>query len=306
MNAGVEKIMKNSTSKQKYSHFSGVPHTNAASSNGKHLNRSKHSLHPSNNQSFSKKSRLSTHSSNNSSRFVPSGNPNNDPKNLPVYLYEKEIIHSLNNFQVTIIVGETGSGKSTQIPQILLNNNLVNSDSCLVCTQPRRVAAVTIAQKVASERRCEVGKEVGYSIRFEDKSSPITKIKYVTDGVLLREIMSDSLLSKYNIVILDEAHERSMQTDILMGLLKILIEIQKLRTDLKVIIMSATLQIELFSSFFTNSNCVIIPGRQYAVSMFYTPEPEAEYVDAALITCLQVAFYYSLLSLFFSVVCLDS
>lgn len=92
--------------------------------------------------------------------------------------------------------------------------------SCVVCTQPRRVAAVTIAERVANERNCSLGEEVGYSIRFDDRSGPLTKIKYVTDGVLLREIMTDPTLPKYSVVILDEAHERSLQTDILMGLLR--------------------------------------------------------------------------------------
>ncbi len=122
-----------------------------------------------------------------------------------------------------------------------------NSNNCIVCTQPRRVAAVTIAQTVASERNCKVGQEVGYSIRFEDKTGPHTKIKFVTDGVLLRECMSNNALSKYSVVILDEAHERSLQTDILMGLLR---QLQDTRPDLRIIIMSATLQVELFCAFF--------------------------------------------------------
>jgi HrpA-like RNA helicase len=215
--------------------------------------------------------------------------PSNDVKSLPVYQYELEIINSVKNHQVTIIVGETGSGKSTQIPQILLDHQVVPDNKCIVCTQPRRVAAVTIAQKVASERNTSVGREVGYSIRFEDKSSPMTKIKYVTDGVLLREFMSDPVISHYNIVLLDEAHERSLQTDILMGLLKQIQE-QKTRdaSNFKILIMSATLQIELFTQFFSDANVVTVPGRQYPVTMYYTPEPEQEFIDAALITCLQI------------------
>jgi HrpA-like RNA helicase len=172
-----------------------------------------------------------------------------DNLNLPVHKYAQEIVNSVKSNQVTIIVGETGSGKSTQIPQILLDHQLVGSGKCIVCTQPRRVAAVTIAQKVASERNGPVGGEVGYSIRFEDKSSPVTRIKYSTDGVLLREFMSDPVVTKYDIVILDEAHERSLQTDILMGLLK-QIQLNKSRDDLKIIVMSATLQVELFANFF--------------------------------------------------------
>lgn len=186
----------------------------------------------------------------------PKSAETNNNRNLPVYNFEQQILQSVRDHQVTIIVGETGSGKSTQIPQILLNHGVnrrqVNGETkegAIVCTQPRRVAAVTIAQKVAEERSSVLGEEVGYSIRFEDRSSASTKIKYVTDGVLLRECMSDPLLSKYSVIILDEAHERSLQTDILMGLIRRMQD-GDLR-DIRIIVMSATLQIELFSSFFT-------------------------------------------------------
>jgi HrpA-like RNA helicase len=168
---------------------------------------------------------------------------------LPIHSYRAQILESLRKHQTTIIVSETGSGKSTQLPQILANSGLIPKHKGIVCTQPRRVAAVTIAQKVASERGVVLGQEVGYSIRFEDKSSPITRIKYATDGVLLRESMSDPLLSKYSIVIIDEAHERSLQTDILLGLIKML-QAKRGPDDLKIVIMSATLQVEAFTNFF--------------------------------------------------------
>lgn len=166
---------------------------------------------------------------------------------LPIAAHRESIVASVKKYSTTIIVGETGSGKSTQIPQYMAEYILNDPNRCVVCTQPRRVAAVTIAQKVASERSCKVGQEVGYSIRFEDKCGPYTKIKFVTDGVLLRECMSSQALSNYSVIILDEAHERSLQTDILMGLLR---QLQDTRPDLKVVIMSATLQVELFASFF--------------------------------------------------------
>lgn len=166
---------------------------------------------------------------------------------LPIFQYKQQILTSVLNHATTVVVGETGSGKSTQIPQFLASSTAISRGKCVVCTQPRRVAAITIAEQVAKERRARLGEEVGYSIRFEDKTSKRTRIKYATDGVLLREIMSDPLLSQYSVVLLDEAHERSMQTDILMGLLK---EVQKVRRDLKIIVMSATLQVELFQSFF--------------------------------------------------------
>jgi HrpA-like RNA helicase len=154
-----------------------------------------------------------------------------------------------------------------------------------VCTQPRRVACVTIAKRVSEERRCVLGEEVGYSIRFEDKTSSTTRIKYVTDGVLLRESMTNPELKGYSVIILDEAHERSLQTDILMGILR---QLQEKRSDLRIVVMSATLQVELFANFFLGANVVTVPGRQYHVEIFYAKEPEPDRVDAAMLTCLQV------------------
>lgn len=182
-------------------------------------------------------------------RFVKAKrDTSNSNKSLPIFSYEKQIVDAVKSHRTTIVVGETGSGKSTQLPQILVDHGIIPRGKCVVCTQPRRVAAVTIAQKVASERNSVVGREVGYSIRFEDKSHPtLTQIKYVTDGVLLRECMTNPSLENYTVIILDEAHERSLQTDILMGLLK---QMQQQRKDLKLIVMSATLQVELFTNFF--------------------------------------------------------
>jgi HrpA-like RNA helicase len=171
---------------------------------------------------------------------------------LPIHQYKDMIVKSVQAHQTTILVGETGTGKSTQLPQFLAEY-FGKEGKCVVCTQPRRVAAVTIAQKVASEQGCHVGEKVGYSIRFEDKCSNKTQIKFVTDGVLLRECMGDPKLSKYSVVILDEAHERSLQTDILMGLLR---NMQEHREDLRIVVMSATLQTELFSNFFKVRRCV--------------------------------------------------
>ena len=162
---------------------------------------------------------------------------------LPILEFRNHIIESVKKHQTTIIVGETGCGKSTQIPQYLLGN----FKNKIVCTQPRRVAAVSVAQRVAQELKSNIGEQVGYSIRFEDKTSYKTKIKFVTDGVLLRECMTDSNLSEYDVIILDEAHERSLQTDILMGLLRLL---QEKKPSLHIVVMSATLQIEIFQNFF--------------------------------------------------------
>ena len=169
----------------------------------------------------------------------------NPSMNLPIFPYQNEIVASVTNNPTTILVAETGSGKSTQVPQYLLN--LASTRCRIACTQPRRIAAVSVAQRVAFEQGCILGETVGYSIRFEDKSSKSTKIKFLTDGVLLRECISDPDLSQYGIIILDEAHERSLQTDILIGLIR---QIQDRRSDLRVIVMSATLEVGLFVNFF--------------------------------------------------------
>ena len=155
----------------------------------------------------------------------------------------------------------------------------------MACTQPRRVAAMSVAQRVAAEMDCKLGDEVGYSIRFEDMTSPKTILKYMTDGMLLREAMNDNTLSRYSTIILDEAHERTMATDVLMGLLK---EVVVRRPDLKIIIMSATLDAQKFQKYFMDAPLLAVPGRTHPVEIFYTPEPEQDYVEAAVRTVLQI------------------
>lgn len=154
-------------------------------------------------------------------------------------------------------------------------------------TQPRRVAAITVAKRVCDEMNCKLGTTVGYSVRFDDTCSNKTKLKFVTDGMLMREAMLDPLLSKYSIIIIDEAHERTLQTDILLGILK---QLLKKRLELKVIIMSATLQSELFNSFFTDFNPTIlnIKGRTFPVDVYYTYQPEPDYLEATLSTIYQL------------------
>src|SRR6201992_3381000 len=150
--------------------------------------------------------------------------------------------------QILVFVGETGSGKTTQIPQFVLYDDLPqNSRKMIACTQPRRVAAMSVAQRVAHEMDVELGEEVGYSIRFDEKSGPTTILKYMTDGILLREAMTDHNLTRYSVLILDEAHERTLATDILMGLIK---DIANRRPDLKIIIMSAPLDAQKFQAYF--------------------------------------------------------
>lgn len=155
----------------------------------------------------------------------------------------------------------------------------------MACTQPRRVAAMSVAERVAAEMDVKLGEEVGYSIRFEDMTSQKTMLKYMTDGMLLREAMHDHDLKRYSTIILDEAHERTMATDVLMGLLK---EVVQRRPDLKLIIMSATLDAQKFQRYFCDAPLLAVPGRTHPVEIFYTPEPEQDYVEAAIRTVLQI------------------
>lgn len=188
--------------------------------------------------------------------------------------------------QILVFVGETGSGKTTQIPQFVLFDDLPQYNNGMVaCTQPRRVAAMSVAERVANEMDVKLGEEVGYNIRFEDMTGPKTLLKYMTDGMLLREAMHDHDLKRYSTIILDEAHERTMATDVLMGLLK---EVVQRRPDLKLIIMSATLDAQKFQRYFNDAPLLAVPGRTHPVEIFYTPEPEQDYVEAALRTVLQI------------------
>lgn len=184
-----------------------------------------------------------------------------------------------------IVVGETGSGKTTQIPQYLEEVGYGKLGR-IGCTQPRRVAAMSVAARVAEEKACKLGREVGYLIRFENCCSDSTVITYMTDGMLLQEFLGDAELSKYSVMIIDEAHERSLHTDILFGLCKDLSRHRKL--DLRLIIASATLDAEKFSKYFDDAPIFKIPGRKYEVSMYYTKAPEANFIDAAATTVIQI------------------
>ncbi|KAJ5746111.1 Pre-mRNA-splicing factor ATP-dependent RNA helicase PRP43 [Penicillium odoratum] len=207
-------------------------------------------------------------------------------RDLPVHQQRDEFLQLYQQSQILVFVGETGSGKTTQIPQFVLFDDLPQTQRKMVaCTQPRRVAAMSVAQRVAAEMDVKLGEEVGYSIRFEDMTSPKTIMKYMTDGMLLREAMNDHNLSRYSTIILDEAHERTMATDILMGLLK---EVVLRRPDLKIIIMSATLDAQKFQRYFMDAPLLAVPGRTHPVEVFYTPEPEQDYVEAAIRTVLQI------------------
>ncbi|KAI6658080.1 Pre-mRNA-splicing factor ATP-dependent RNA helicase PRP1 [Oopsacas minuta] len=184
---------------------------------------------------------------------------------LPIWPYKSEIIRRIEQSQVVIIEGETGSGKSTQIPQWCLE---VENVSKVVCSQPRRIAAISLANRVAHEMGVGVGDEVGYVVRFEHKSSLTTNLKYVTDGILVRQLMTDRSLEAYDVIIIDEVHERRLVTDILIGLIK---QILPYRPELRIVIMSATLNKNKFSDFFENCGNLKIPGQIYPIEKIFSP-----------------------------------
>ncbi|XP_054429730.1 probable ATP-dependent RNA helicase DHX35 [Pteronotus mesoamericanus] len=215
---------------------------------------------------------------------------------LPVFKLRNHILYLIENYQTVVIVGETGCGKSTQIPQYLAEAGWTAEGRVVGVTQPRRVAAVTVAGRVADERGAVLGHEVGYCIRFDDCTDPLaTRIKFLTDGMLVREMMVDPLLTKYSAIMLDEAHERTLYTDIAIGLLK---KIQKKRGDLRLIVASATLDAEKFRDFFnqnetgdpTRDTCVIltVEGRTFPVDIFYLQSPVPDYIKSAVETVMKI------------------
>lgn len=206
-------------------------------------------------------------------------------QSLPIWPFRDDLLAAVQEHQILIVEGETGSGKTTQIPQYLYEAGYCKDGKKVGCTQPRRVAAMSVAARVAQEMGKKLGNEVGYSIRFEDCTSERTVIKYMTDGMLLREFLSEPDLQSYSVMIIDEAHERTLHTDILFGLIK---DIARFRPDLKLLISSATLDAEKFSDFFDEAPIFRIPGRRFPVEIFYTKAPEADYIDACVVTVLQI------------------
>ncbi|KAI2606858.1 P-loop containing nucleoside triphosphate hydrolase protein [Hypoxylon fragiforme] len=192
-------------------------------------------------------------------------------ESLPVFAFRNQLIKAVHENQILIVVGETGSGKTTQLTQYLAEAGFTNK-GMIGCTQPRRVAAMSVAKRVAEEVGCQLGDEVGYTIRFEDCTSPSTKIKYMTDGMLEREILMDPDLRRYSVIMLDEAHERTIATDVLFALLK---KTVKRRTDLKIIVTSATLDADKFSAYFNECPIFTIPG-------------QSDYLDTALVTVMTI------------------
>ncbi|GIX64202.1 pre-mRNA-splicing factor ATP-dependent RNA helicase, putative [Babesia caballi] len=240
-------------------------------------------------------------------------------ESLPIFSLRDDLLQAVKENDILIVVGETGSGKSTQIPQYLAETGYNSSNGeirVIGCTQPRRVAAMSVAKRVAEEVGCRLGQEVGYAIRFEDCTTKDTMIKFMTDGMLLREVLQDPLLEKYSCIMLDEAHERTIATDVLFALLKVRYRSHKdecqlclslcmrvhegmignmspqecsaKRKDFKLIVTSATLESEKFSAYFNDSSIFSIPGRMYPVEILHTKEQESDYIEASLITVLNI------------------
>jgi len=207
-------------------------------------------------------------------------------KLLPAYAVRDELMRIIAENQIVVVIGETGSGKTTQLTQFLCDEgygkNLDKDGKKLLvgCTQPRRVAAMSVAKRVSEEMGCRLGEEVGYSIRFEDKTNAKkTKIKYLTEGILLREMLGDPNLENYSCIIMDEAHERTLNTDILLGLFRKLL---RRRRDLKLIVTSATMNADRFTRFFGDAPQYFIPGRTFPVDVFYSKSACTDYVETTV------------------------
>ncbi|KAI6861427.1 ATP dependent RNA helicase [Hortaea werneckii] len=221
---------------------------------------------------------------------------------LPIARHREALLYTVETYPVTILIGQTGSGKTTQLPQYLAQSGWCNDGKVVGVTQanltqqPRRVAATTVARRVAEELRSPLGQDVGYSIRFEDVTSAATKIKFLTDGLLLREALVDPLLSRYSIIMVDEAHERSLSSDVLLGVLK---KIRKKRPELRIVVSSATIEAEHFLQCFAagdedidedqkTARIVSIEGRAFPVDVHYLTDPCEDYLERAVHTVFDI------------------
>ncbi|KAL4807292.1 P-loop containing nucleoside triphosphate hydrolase protein [Aspergillus unguis] len=252
-------------------------------------------------------------------------------KNLPIFGHGDEIRQNLRDEDVMLLIGETGSGKSTQIPQFLVNEawcqpkttTIVQEDGskkeitvggCIAITQPRRVAAISLARRVAEEMGTPLGNsspasQVGYSVRFDTSTSPSTRVKFLTEGMLLQEMLHDPWLTKYSAIVVDEVHERGVNVDLVMGFLRNLVSGKREGrggVPLKAVVMSATADMESLQEFFVegfknkqvkeandeNNGISVchIKGRQFPVKTIYSPEPVHDFVDAALKVIFQIHY----------------
>ncbi|KAG5923762.1 hypothetical protein E4U61_002659 [Claviceps capensis] len=230
--------------------------------------------------------KFSTHmnKSNGASDFSRTKTLREQREYLPAFAVREELLRVIRENQVTIVIGETGSGKTTQLTQFLYEEGY-GRVGMIGCTQPRRVAAMSVAKRVAEEMGVELGTICGYAIRFEDHTSKETVIKYLTEGILLRESLNEPDLDRYSCIIMDEAHERALNTDILLGLFK---KILQRRRDLKLIVTSATMNAKRFSDFFGGAPEFTIPGRTFPVDVLFHRSPVEDYVDQAVQQVLSI------------------
>lgn len=205
-------------------------------------------------------------------------------ESLPIFSVREDLLRVIRENQIVVIAGETGSGKTTQLTQYLYEDGYCSYGK-IVCTQPRRVAAMSVAKRVSDEMGTRLGDKVGYNIRFENCCSENTLIKYVTDGILLRESLDNNDLDQYSAIIIDEAHERALHTDILIGLLK---RISLVRVGMKLIITSATMNTEKFATFFGGVPIFNIPGRTFPIEIYFSRSSCEDYVDSAVRKVLEI------------------
>ncbi|KAM9359030.1 putative ATP-dependent RNA helicase DHX34 [Symphorus nematophorus] len=192
-----------------------------------------------------------------------------EQKSLPIFQYRDRIVELVRRHPVVVVAGDTGCGKSTQVPQYLLSAGFNH----IACTQPRRIACISLAKRVSFESLNQFGSKVGHQIRFETTRTAATKLLFLTEGLLLRQIQQDRTLAQYQVVIVDEVHERHLHCDFLLGVLRSLVAE---RPDLRLILMSATINIKLFSDYFSSAPVLQVPGRLFPIQVIYQPVPPEE------------------------------